>query len=305
MIERLLKIKHSITLYAKNHNIPPFSAKEWSSLSKLVEILKPIEEITRKLSDKKTCISSVIPFIDALKHTLQIEKEKPDTNLCFMNVIKELIEDINSKFGDLSSNSVYTLATFLDPRFKLKFFNENVKKQVQSELIRLLSLHDLILESLSEDSEDGVSAPKRSKIETKPKDDEPSTSSPKPTETIESQLANMLRHDTDDEEDLIDDTTDTKSKLTIWKSLINEYSKEKLIPVNEDPLMWWRFNTKFHVFAPIVRTYLSPPPGAVPSEQLDGGASLNYESLSNSPEDDKTPELLFVKHNLPLLNFEY
>ncbi|KAJ8718316.1 hypothetical protein PYW08_002553 [Mythimna loreyi] len=309
MLERLLEIKSSICLYSSNYNIPQFTSREWWCLSKLLAILKPFEEITRKFSEKQSCLSSVIPLIHALKHALQTEMEKSDTNLCFKDMIKKLLEDINVKFGDLSNNTLYSLATYLDPRYKSKFFSEVTKKQVQSELLRLLTLHDLSLESASvddDDDDDGPSAPKVAKIESNPLDDGASTSTCKPTQGIESlKLEKILNYSSDDEDDEEENTAETKSKEKIWKSLINQYNRESILPLKEDPLMWWKYNTKYQAFAPIVRSYLSPPPASVPNEQFISEAGLNCESLTNNLEDDKTSELLFVKYNLPLLNFEY
>lgn len=71
-------------------------------------------------------------------------------------------------------------------------------------------------------------------------------------------------------------TTNSQSvdKFTVWKNLLNEYKKEKRIPIGDDPLLWWRVNAKFQKLYPIARQYLSCPPGSVASEQLFSGAGL-------------------------------
>ena len=81
----------------------------------------------------------------------------------------------------------------------------------------------------------------------------------------------------------------------IWKSLISEYNKENRLQLDEDPLLWWRYNIKYKAFAPIVRTYLSAPASSVPSEQLVSTAGLIYEPLRNRLEDDKAAKLSFIK----------
>lgn len=303
MIERLLKVKDSICLYASKHSIPQISPEEWLYLNKLVVILTPFEEITRSLSDTKTCISSVIPLIHVLKHTLQVEKEKLDTQQNFMSITGKLIEDINSRFGDLPSNTLYTLATYLDPRYKLKFFNDVVKEQVQSELIRLLTLFDSNV--ASQFGDDDPSAAKKARVEYNASNVGPSTSYEilQPKQSVHCNLAEMLKNCSDDEEEAEYDST--VSNLMVWKSLIKDYNKENRILLDEDPLLWWRYNIKYKVFAPIVRTYLSAPPSSVPSEQLFSTAGLIHEPLRNRLQGDKAAKLLFVKYNLPLLNFDY
>lgn len=173
MILWLLKIKDFICLYASKHSIPQISSKEWLYLNKLVTILTPFEEITRNLSDTKTCILPVIPLIHVLKHTLLVEKEKSDTNQNFQNIIQKL----------------YSLATYLDPRYKLKFFNEIIKEKFQFELIRLLTLHDSNVASRI-----GASVVRKARVESNPMNVEPSTSFQilPPTQSVHSNLADIL-----------------------------------------------------------------------------------------------------------------
>lgn len=80
-------------------------------------ILQPFEEITQNMSDSNTNISSVIPLIHTLKHTLQIEDNKPDANERFKSIIKCTTNQLNSRFGDLYSNNCFAIATYLDPRY--------------------------------------------------------------------------------------------------------------------------------------------------------------------------------------------
>lgn len=116
-------------------------------------------------------------------------------------------------------------------------------------------------------------------------------------------LAEMLKNCSDDEVEAEYDST--VSNLMVWKSLIKDYNKENRILLDEDPLLWWRYDIKYKVFAPIVRTYLTAPRSSVPSEQLFSTAGLIYEPLRNRLQGDKAAKLLFVKYNLPLLNFDH
>ncbi|XP_013145332.1 PREDICTED: zinc finger BED domain-containing protein 4 [Papilio polytes] len=308
MIERFLKIKDSLCLYASKHNIPQISPEEWSSLNKIVSILTPFEEIRNSLIDTKTCISSVIPMVYVLKHTLKQEKDKPDTNQVFETLISELIDELNSRFSDLSTNTLYSLATYLDPRYKLKFFNEIDKVTVQSELLHLLVLNDLNEANTARtanvigDDDTFTFLPKKPKIELKP-----STSYQVllATKSVHTNLAEMLKNSSDDEENIESDDTTINRNLVIWKSLINEYNKEKRLPLEDDPLLWWKYHIKYKAFAPIVRIYLSAKASSVSSEQLFSEAGLSYEPLCTRLEGDEAAKRLFVKYNLPLLNFDY
>ena len=296
MLERQLQIKDSVFFYACTHNIPEITPEEIESLRKILAILEPFQEIIGNLKDTKSCISSVIPLIHALKQTLQIEKEKTDTNLNVKNLMKKITEDINVKFCDLENNILYSLATYLDPRYKLKFFNEIVKEKVIFELLRLLKLHESSLAS----GVDEASTSKRPRPESDSMDEKPGTIF-QTVKTVNANLTDLLKYSSDEEEDSGPKINVTSSNsLMKWKSLIKEYNNEKRLKLNEDPLLWWRYNARFHDFAPIVRTVLSPPPVSVSSEELFNDAGLRHD-VENRLESEKTAKLLFVKYNLYLI----
>ncbi|CAK1578044.1 unnamed protein product [Parnassius mnemosyne] len=290
MMKRILTLKDSLVLYSGAHDIPILNADEWLDLKKCVAILKPFEEITKELSSATATIASVIPLIYTLKNTLETEKSKEETSENFKLMITKMIQDINVRFQDIENNKIYTIATYLDPRFKLKFFTEITKEQVQSEILGILGCSKA-------SRDEGPSSPKRSRNEI------PTTSSSNYSH-IQSCLAEILSL-SDEEEQNIDCGDDVHNQFIVKKTLLNEYNREKRLTLNEDPLLWWKMHTKYHCLSDLVRQYLSPPPGSVPSEQLFSAAGLIYDPLRNRLSGDKAAKLLFVKYNLPLLSFDY
>ncbi|CAG5037841.1 unnamed protein product [Parnassius apollo] len=290
MMKRILTLKDSLVLYSGAHDIPILNADEWLDLKKCVAILKPFEEITKELSSATATIASVIPLIYTLKNTLETEKSKEETSENFKLMITKMIQDINVRFQDIENNKIYTIATYLDPRFKLKFFTEITKEQVQSEILGILGCSKA-------SRDEGPSSPKRSRNEI------PTTSSSNYSH-IQSCLAEILSL-SDEEEQNIDCGDGVHNQFIVKKTLLNEYNREKRLTLNEDPLLWWKMHTKYHCLSDLVRQYLSPPPGSVPSEQLFSAAGLIYDPLRNRLSGDKAAKLLFVKYNLPLLSFDY
>lgn len=287
-MERILKLKDSLILYSGAHTIQIPTADEWFNLEKCIAILKPFEEITKELSSATATIASVIPLIYTLKNTLEIEKNKEDTSENFKLMVTKMVHDISVRFQDIENNKIYTIATYLDPRYKLKFFTEITKEQVQSEILEILgcsrTFHDEV---------EGPSSQKRSRIEL------PSTSS-----TIQSCLAEILSASDEEEQNISGDNI-VHDVFIVKKALLNEYNREKRLTLSENPLLWWKMHTKYNSLSTLVRQYLSPPPGSVPSEQLFSAAGLIYDPLRNRLSGDKAAKLLFVKYNLPLLNFDY
>lgn len=283
----MIKIQDSLCLYACKHDISQLSPEEWLQLKKLVTILQPFEEITRNMSDSNTSISSVIPLIHTLKHSLQIEDSKPDTNEKFKTIIKCTIDQINSRFEDIQLHNLFAIATYLDPRYKTKFFNEVIKEKIETELIKLLSDGD---KSRNQNIE--VPAEKRARMAS------PAKSSNSDVHTI---LSNILLSSDDDDDNITPGEHAVLDHNIILKGLLNEYNREKRIPISDDPLLWWKRNKKFQSLKSIARQYLSCPPSSVASEQLFSGAGLIYDSLRNRLYGDKAAKLLFIKYNLLLL----
>ncbi|CAG4946272.1 unnamed protein product [Parnassius apollo] len=223
MMKRILTLKDSLVLYSGAHDIPILNADEWLDLKKCVAILKPFEEITKELSSATATIASVIPLIYTLKNTLETEKSKEETSENFKLMITKMIQDINVRFQDIENNKIYTIATYLDPRFKLKFFTEITKEQVQSEILGILGCSKA-------SRDEGPSSPKRSRNEI------PTTSSSNYSH-IQSCLAEILSL-SDEEEQNIDCGDDVHNQFIVKKTLLNEYNREKRLTLNEDPLLW-------------------------------------------------------------------
>lgn len=90
--------------------------------------------------------------------------------------------------------------------------------------------------------------------------------------------------------------------------MIAAYDEEKRLDPAGNPLAWWKANAaRFPELSRLARIYLSSPPTSVPSvsEQLFSGAGIIYNPKGTRLHGDKAEKLLFLKYNLPLLNFNY
>ncbi|CAG5014291.1 unnamed protein product [Parnassius apollo] len=71
MLERILKNKDSLCLYASTSNkISQLTSEEWILVEKLITLLQPFEEITRELSAANVSISSVILLLATLEKVI-------------------------------------------------------------------------------------------------------------------------------------------------------------------------------------------------------------------------------------------
>lgn len=99
------------------------------------QILEPFEDATDILQGQKyASICLVIPTYIGLKTNL--EKAKETTRYC-QNLIEILTNSLEKRLGHVVKDSLYCIATFLDPQFKLKWCSSEAQcLQVKAMLIR-------------------------------------------------------------------------------------------------------------------------------------------------------------------------
>ena len=110
---------------AENSGVHQLSSNQLDVLRKCIEILSPIEEITRSISADLASISVIIPYIRILTKTL--EKNTDDVGIRGMKT--ELLHSLKSRFTGIEENKLLCLATILDPRFKQNFFRVTSLRQ--------------------------------------------------------------------------------------------------------------------------------------------------------------------------------
>ncbi|XP_037826718.1 zinc finger BED domain-containing protein 4-like [Lucilia sericata] len=131
MMERLLKIKYSIILYLNNYEQLSITLADWKIMEKCVNILKPFEEVTRELSSSTI---SIMPLIHILTSKLNKEKSLESGPPYVAKIIETLIHELNFRLSDLRQTPIFSISTYLDPRYKLK----DDKNKIRSELVKLI-----------------------------------------------------------------------------------------------------------------------------------------------------------------------
>ena len=87
---------------------------------------------------------------------------------------------------------------------------------------------------------------------------------------------------------------------------IDSYLQLDPMPQTESPTAWWSDNAaRFPLLAVEARHYLSAPPSSIASKRLFSSAAQVYTDRCNCLLPKRADMLLFVKHNLPLVHFQY
>ena len=139
---------------AETGSIQQLTPHQLELMRKCIDILSPIEEITRSISADLASISLVIPHVRILTRTL--EKNENDSGIRTMK--GELLKSLKFR---LEERKELCLATLLDPRFKDKFFSGNIIRVTVREMLvdEMSSL--IVTTSENADEEPGPSANQR------------------------------------------------------------------------------------------------------------------------------------------------
>lgn len=87
---------------------------------------------------------------------------------------------------------------------------------------------------------------------------------------------------------------------------LDYYLQTPRIQWTGDPMAWWSVNlSQYPTMAKIAKIYMTAPCSSIYSERLFSEAGNVYESKRNRLLPTNTEKLVFIHHNLPLVNFKY
>lgn len=308
MLKRLEEQKRPLSLLAaENNNIPSLSPNQWYLVENLIILLEPFEEITRHFSSTMCAISEVIPTVFSLR-TLLTKIEVPRLG----TMRDTLIENLNTRFKDteLDTNPNFAFSTVLDPRFKCGFFKDSIKNHVEAELVKEINL---ISQAHTEEID----------IE-KPSTSNSVGSIPK---SVEDNPDLSFDSDGDDEPlSNLQNLQPKKMKMSVWDVLsevastsvvevpheksaeaeLKSYLALPLIKRTDCPYRWWkREHTNFPILSTFALKYLSAPATTIFSERLFSEAGNVFEEKRNRLSAANGEMLVYLHHNIPLLDYKY
>ena len=118
---------------------PPveFLWKDWTLIGQVVDILKPFEEATKWLSDHDASISMVVPIVTSIN--VSLETSSADRGVITMKKALRASMDLDRRFGNVEAIEHYTIATFLDAKYRDHFFQTTgVAEQTKATVVEKL-----------------------------------------------------------------------------------------------------------------------------------------------------------------------
>lgn len=290
MLNRLLELKNAISLYVnENNEIPNFSLHQWTLIQNCLKLLQPFEEITKQISSSKSLISEVIPMVVTLNAYLS--KFLP-SEVSGVGTMKDTLKaNIDQRFSLIQMNEHFSIATILDPRFKMHFFDKTngYDEVVKTSLLSIMKKEFEILNSPNE------IAPAESQFLNE--------NNPQNINNQKSFWDCFAEITTGNSTTINAHGDDSSDNESTFLQEVNNYLSQPVIERKSSPFNWWKINSNnFPFLSKLVKKYLSPPASSIYSERLFSEAGIIYETKRNRILPQNAEQLLFLHHNLPIIN---
>ncbi|KAM3964034.1 zinc finger BED domain-containing protein 4-like [Aphomia sociella] len=235
MFERFLKVKDALSLYINNSDINPILPEEWKIIETCIQLLKPFEEATRELSSSHALISSVIPIIQMLEKKVDDYLTRSHDLDPIRQAVTSLKNELSTKFSNLLENNLFVIATYLDPRYKHKFFTPVTEEKIKEDILMMKNTENDVYGSLNSEGA------KRMRMTDSDEQRGPGTSGLVRNPCLKNDLAMMLDSSSEDESQEIPENGSVEAVDT--QKGIAFLPHKKRINVDENPLKWWKFIT--------------------------------------------------------------
>lgn len=142
MSTRFIENKAALHLFLlkESSRYPHLDEEDWLTITTLQEILDPLYKATNYVQARNASISTVLPAFFVLRRKL---REAADGGK-YSDIKKRILMGLENRMDGWKSKKFLTMATALDPRFQLKFFDESDKdlvvKCLKEEAIQMASL---------------------------------------------------------------------------------------------------------------------------------------------------------------------
>ena len=274
MAQRLVEQKRALILYAADNTLSLPDANQWMLLERSSAILAPIERATKDVSAESSTASDVIPLVIGIKRALQLLTN--DAGVQTMK--KELEDDMDVRFANITSEPLYAVATLVDPRYRGKLFSVS----------ELAAARQWLIDQVTSVQMPEGASPAADDVQ------QPDAKRPRVDEILSP--LDLLAADL-----LGGDTTSAQSGQLTAAEEVDAYLRQPNIPRQQSPLLWWKLNERNYVrVAEVARRYLSAPSTSVASERLFSSAGEMYSDTRSRLAPERAEMLLFINQNMKL-----
>ena len=274
MLERISEQRRAITSVLPDTTCSTeLTIIQWNIIQQLILLLRPFEEFSREFERADASISLVIPGIRMLcKHLSKPVTD--DENRSVRNVREGIASSLQTRFSGIELWELHSVATLLDPRFKVKgFLSVSFAELAKSK----------VLEKAKE-----MADPVRGNPEDNESVEEYHTRNKK---SKESSLWEEFDVDKDDSDQPI---------LSGEEKELEQYLSIPRLPWPhaDDPLNFWRIHeTRFPHLTQLAKTILGIPPTSAESERVFSCAGNIVIPTRTCLDPQKVRMLVFLHKN--------
>ncbi|XP_039619094.1 zinc finger BED domain-containing protein 4-like [Polypterus senegalus] len=125
MLQSLLEQKRAFGAYASDFELPAtLTPNQWGLIEKIITLLAPFKKLTKEICQSEALASNVIPSVNALKRLLT---KSTHTDFGVKTSKSALFDAVNNRFIEIYTESMHCVATIVDPRYKDRYFDADVK----------------------------------------------------------------------------------------------------------------------------------------------------------------------------------
>lgn len=263
--------------------VPRLTAYERKTLQDMVEILQPFQEATNLVQGENVVTASVvIPCLHGLRQAL--DSLSTTYNSRMLIALQTSLKKRMSKYEEQEG---FILATLLDPRFKLKWC-QNEEQKSKSKEILLKRAQQITLPN----SNQHISGSGELETEERNEDNEPPS---KRKKAESSQLLSYIFNEQRSE--AVSETTKTSLQVEI-----SSYLSKPCLKENDDPLQFWgKQNADYPSLARLPACYLAIPASSGPVEKLFSISGKIFRPERCRLTDIHFQQLMNIKCNAHLL----
>jgi len=293
MVERIKEQQEAINVVLSNDRKASHLILNWQQkdvLEAIDKVLSPLKKMTDLLSaEDYVTISAIKPMVEYICSDL-LADDASDTALT-NDMRRNIRNDLEHRYSNPDVCLLVNIASFLDPRFKVDYLNDDefalVKEEITMGVICCNQTQEMEKSSYQVNSDDSCTEDEPPKKKLKKGELKLGTIFKKMKEKAQSPSSSIAATRAE--------TMTTNEKL---ESEVDHFRKLPTTDPESNPLDWWKVHHEHYpLLATMAKKYLSISATNCPSERLFSSSGKVVTSLRNNLTPEKVNMLVFLSKN--------